>query len=62
MLFFSNELPPGVHTVSVVARATTPGDFLLVPARAEAMYQPEVFGRSEAATFQVTDDGTVASR
>ena len=62
VLFFSNELPPGVHTVSVVARATTPGEFLLVPARAEAMYQPEVFGRSDGSTFQVTDDGTVAHR
>jgi hypothetical protein len=27
----SNELPPGVHTVSVVARATSPGDYPLVP-------------------------------
>ena len=61
-LFFSNELPPGVHTVSVIARATTPGEFVLVPARAEAMYAPEVFGRSEGGTFQVTDDGTVAAR
>ena len=61
-LFFSNELPPGVHTVSVVARATTPGDYLLVPARAEAMYAPEVFGRSEGSTFQVLDEGSVAAR
>jgi uncharacterized protein YfaS (alpha-2-macroglobulin family) len=61
-LFFSSELPPGVHTVSVVARATTPGDYLLVPSRAEAMYAPEVFGRSEGGTFQVLDDGSVAGR
>ena len=61
-LFFSNELPPGVHTVSVVARATTPGEYLLVPARAEAMYAPEVFGRSDGSTFQVLDDGSVAGR
>lgn len=61
-LFFSNELPPGVHTVSVVARATTPGDYLLVPARAEAMYAPEVFGRSEGSNFQVLDEGSVAAR
>jgi len=61
-LFFSNELPPGVHTVSVVARATTPGDYLLVPARAEAMYAPEVFGRSDGSMFQVLDEGSVAAR
>ena len=61
-LFFSNELPPGVHTVSVVARATTPGDYLLVPARAEAMYAPEVFGRSDGSNFQVLVEGNVAAR
>jgi hypothetical protein len=61
-LFFSSELPPGLHTVSVVARATTPGDYLLVPARAEAMYAPEVFGRSDGSTFQVLIEGNVAAR
>jgi uncharacterized protein YfaS (alpha-2-macroglobulin family) len=61
-LFFASELPPGVHTVSVVARATTPGDFLLVPARAEAMYQPEVFGRSDGRNFQVLLEGNVAAK
>lgn len=61
-LFFASELPAGVHTVSVVARATTPGDFLLMPARAEAMYQPEVFGRSDGSNFQVLDEGNVAAK
>ena len=30
--------------------------------RAEAMYAPEVFGRSEGSTFQVLDEGSVAAR
>ena len=38
------------------------GDYLLVPARAEAMYAPEVFGRSEGSNFQVLDEGNVAAR
>jgi uncharacterized protein YfaS (alpha-2-macroglobulin family) len=29
-----------------VARATTPGEFVAPPARAEQMYEPETFGRS----------------
>jgi len=29
-----------------VARATTPGTFVVPPAKAEEMYSPEVFGRS----------------
>jgi alpha-2-macroglobulin len=53
VLYFSDELPPGVHVVSFVARATTPGRFLLLPAKAEEMYSPEVFGRSEGSTVVV---------
>ncbi|MFC2055179.1 hypothetical protein ACFLV7_12935 [Chloroflexota bacterium] len=29
-----------------MARATTPGNFVVPPAKAEEMYSPEVFGRS----------------
>ena len=36
----------GVHQYSYVARATTPGTFVVPPAKAEEMYSPEVFGRS----------------
>jgi uncharacterized protein YfaS (alpha-2-macroglobulin family) len=35
----------GVHDYSYVARATTPGTFVVPPAKAEEMYSPEVFGR-----------------
>jgi uncharacterized protein YfaS (alpha-2-macroglobulin family) len=35
---------------------------LLVPARAEAMYQPEVFGRSDGSNFQVLLEGNVAAK
>lgn len=43
---FTSLLWEGVHRYSYVARATTPGDFVVPPARAEEMYQPETFGRS----------------
>jgi uncharacterized protein YfaS (alpha-2-macroglobulin family) len=36
----------GVYNYSYVARATTPGEFVVPPAKAEEMYSPEVFGRS----------------
>ena len=52
--WFADDLPPGVHVVSFVARATTPGKFLLLPAKAEEMYTPEVFGRSEGGTLSVS--------
>ncbi|MFI5006022.1 MAG: Ig-like domain-containing protein [Solirubrobacterales bacterium] len=42
---FSSLLWEGVYTYSYVARATTPGDFVAPPPRAEEMYAPETFGR-----------------
>jgi alpha-2-macroglobulin len=43
---FSQYLPAGVYDYSYVARATTPGAFVVPPARAEEMYAPETFGRT----------------
>ncbi len=43
---FASLLWNGVHTYSYVTRATTPGDFVVPPAKAEEMYHPETFGRS----------------
>jgi hypothetical protein len=42
---FSFLLWEGVHTYRYVARATTPGTFVVPPAKAEEMYAPETFGR-----------------
>ncbi|MCB8953589.1 MAG: hypothetical protein H6650_16410 [Ardenticatenales bacterium] len=43
---FTSLLWDGVYEYSYVARATTPGTFVVPPAKAEEMYAPEVFGRS----------------
>ena len=43
---FTTLLWEGVYTYTYVARATTPGDFVVPPTKAEEMYSPEVFGRS----------------
>ena len=43
---FTTLLWEGVHPYSYVARATTPGVFVVPPAKAEEMYHPETFGRS----------------
>jgi uncharacterized protein YfaS (alpha-2-macroglobulin family) len=43
---FSSLLWEGVYNYSYVARATTPGQFIVPPAKAEEMYHPETFGRS----------------
>jgi hypothetical protein len=43
---FSSLLWEGVHEYRYVARATTPGTFVVPPTKAEEMYAPETFGRS----------------
>lgn len=43
---FTTLLWAGVYEYTYVARATTPGRFVVPPAKAEEMYAPEVFGRS----------------
>jgi alpha-2-macroglobulin len=42
---FASILWEGVHNYSYVARATTPGVFVVPPAKAEEMYHPETYGR-----------------
>ncbi len=43
---FASLLWEGVHEYTYVTRATTPGRFVVPPAKAEEMYMPETFGRS----------------
>jgi uncharacterized protein YfaS (alpha-2-macroglobulin family) len=42
---FASLVWEGVYTYRYVARATTPGRFVVPPPRAEEMYAPETFGR-----------------
>ncbi|MDO8391342.1 MAG: alpha-2-macroglobulin family protein [Actinomycetota bacterium] len=51
---FTTLLPAGVYSYEYIARATTPGTFVVPPTRAEEMYAPETFGRS--ATDKVVID------
>ena len=43
---FATVLDAGTYEYSYIARATTPGTFVVPPARAEEIYAPDVFGRS----------------
>lgn len=53
VLTFVEHMPAGMYHYRYLARATTPGKFVVPPTRAECMYEPETFGRTQAATFQV---------
>jgi hypothetical protein len=45
---FTTLLWDGVYQYTYITRATTPGQFVAPPAKAEEMYSPEVFGRSSS--------------
>jgi hypothetical protein len=45
---FTSLLPPGAYSYSYLARATTLGQFVVPPAKAEEMYHPEAFGRGSS--------------
>lgn len=48
-------LPPGVHRVTTLVRVAFAGSFVAPPASVEAMYEPDVRGRSGAATILVEE-------
>jgi uncharacterized protein YfaS (alpha-2-macroglobulin family) len=50
---FTSLLWEGVYKYSYVARATTPGEFIVPPAKAEEMYHPETFGRGKTDRVRV---------
>jgi len=51
--FYSERLAPGRYYLSYTAQAIAPGQFLSAPARAEEMYDPDVFGRTTPAQLKV---------
>lgn len=52
---FTSLLWEGVHTFTYTTRATTPGTFIVPPAKAEEMYSPETFGRSAGIKVQIVE-------
>jgi uncharacterized protein YfaS (alpha-2-macroglobulin family) len=50
---FASLLFEGVYAYSYIARATTPGTFVVPPTKAEEMYHPETFGRGGTDTVIV---------
>ena len=54
VLAFADRLPAGRHVLDYVVRATIPGTFTVSPALAEAMYEPDVNGRTVVGKMEVT--------
>ncbi|MBP6881471.1 MAG: Ig-like domain-containing protein [Candidatus Pacebacteria bacterium] len=54
VFLYVDELSEGVYEYEYYLRALVPGEFQYLPARAEEMFFPEVFGRTDGRTFTVT--------
>jgi alpha-2-macroglobulin len=52
-VLFADYMAPGTYVYDYYARATTPGTWMSLPARAELLYYPDVFGHSDGGQFQV---------
>jgi alpha-2-macroglobulin len=53
VLLFLAHIEPGIHHLRYLARATTPGRFVMPPTRASCMYDPEVFGQTKSNFYVV---------
>jgi uncharacterized protein YfaS (alpha-2-macroglobulin family) len=53
--FYSEILPPGNYHMSYAAQAIAPGQFAALPAQAEEMYDPDVFGKGPPAFIRVQE-------
>ena len=53
--FYSEYLPPGNYHLSYSAQAIAVGDFAVMPAHAEEMYDPDVYGKSLPGALAVTE-------
>jgi uncharacterized protein YfaS (alpha-2-macroglobulin family) len=51
--FYSERLGAGHYYLSYTAQAIAPGEFTAQPARAEEMYEPDVYGKSSPVVFKV---------
>lgn len=54
ILVFADDLESGDHRFAVPVRATHEGTYSFPPARAEAMYSPEVYGHSDGGALVVS--------
>ena len=52
--FYSEYIPAGNYHLSYVSQAITSGEFVILPAHAEEMYDPDVFGDSAPDMLRVT--------
>jgi len=56
VFLYVERMSPGVYEYEYFLRALVPGEFQHLPAKAEELFFPEVFGRTGGGTIEVTLD------
>jgi hypothetical protein len=59
---FFDKIEPGMYRVRYLARATSIGSFVVPPTRIEAMYAPEIYGRTAATALTRTREAVNVRR
>lgn len=54
VVYFATFLPAGTYQYEYSMRATTPGTYFALPARAYLLYAPSTFGRSDGGQFTIS--------
>jgi uncharacterized protein YfaS (alpha-2-macroglobulin family) len=54
--FFARELPRGRRTLTYTLRAELPGDYHVLPPRAEEMYRPERWGQGGEGRVRIVEE------
>jgi hypothetical protein len=57
----ATELPAGTYVYTYLVRASTAGEFQVIPPTAQEFYFPEVYGRGEGSLFTVRPSGATAN-
>lgn len=53
--YFATYLPAGVYTIGTQLQAAWPGNYLHLPARIQAIFEPDTVGQTEGGTIQIID-------
>jgi uncharacterized protein YfaS (alpha-2-macroglobulin family) len=56
VVLFLSAIDAGIHHLRYLARATTPGRFVMPPTRASCMYDPEIYGQNAGSVFEVSPE------
>jgi alpha-2-macroglobulin len=62
VVLFLPAIDAGIYHLRYLARATTPGKFVMPPTRASCMYDPEIYGQNAGTVFEVSRERNPAPR